>query len=99
MADVLVLPSAAPLVHRVAEGDAPVGIGESERASGAEMSESARVRTEPALGHHELEPEPEARGALQDDVVAVHLLFARAGDGLRREHADSVELTVAGSAE
>src|SRR5438309_617894 len=30
MADVLVLPSATPLIHRVAEGHARVGIGESE---------------------------------------------------------------------
>jgi len=48
VADVLVLPSAPPLVHRVAERDARVGIGESERAPGAEVSEGTRVRAEPA---------------------------------------------------
>ena len=64
MTNVLVLPSAAPLIHGVGEGDPCVGIGESERAAGAKVAERARVGTERALGHRELEPEPEARGAL-----------------------------------
>lgn len=49
MTNVSVLPAAAPLVHRVAEGDARVGIGEPERAAGTEVPERARVGTERAL--------------------------------------------------
>src|SRR5690242_19058617 len=65
MADVRVLPSAPGLVHRVAEGDARVGVGEPERAAGPEMSERARVRAEPPLGHRELKAEAEACRALE----------------------------------
>jgi len=54
------------------------------------------ARTEPALGHRELKAETEARRALEHDVVAVHLLHARARDDLRGEHVDAVELAVAG---
>ena len=86
MAHVLVLPSTPPLIHRISESDARIRIGESERAAGAEVSEGPRARTEPALGHGELEPEPEPCRSLQHDVVAVHVLRARERDDLRREH-------------
>src|SRR5215813_5622709 len=42
VADVLVLPPASALVHRVAERQPGVGIGEPERAAGAEVPEGAR---------------------------------------------------------
>src|SRR6266576_3174834 len=86
LAHVLVLPAGAPLVHDVAEGHVRVRVGEPERAAGAEVTERAPVRSERALGHRELEAEPEARGPLQYDVLSVHLRLARAGDGLPREH-------------
>src|SRR5690348_18300283 len=96
MADVRVLPSAPELVHRVAEGDARVGVGEPERAAGPEMSERARVRAEPPLGHRELKAEAEACRALEHEIVAVHLLRARAGDGPGGEHGDAVDRPVTG---
>src|SRR5262249_34386852 len=94
-AAVLVLPPASPLVHRVAERHPGVGIGEPERAAGAEVPEGARARAERALGHRELEPEAEARGAPQHEVLAMHWPGAGARDGLRRQHAQAVEHAVA----
>jgi hypothetical protein len=35
MADVLVLPAAAPLIHRITEGDPRIRIREAERAAGS----------------------------------------------------------------
>src|SRR6185369_17979062 len=96
MADVRVLPAAPRLVHRVAESDTRVGVSEPERAAGPEMSERARVRAKPPLGHRELKAQAEARWALEHEIVAVHLLCARARDGLGGEHGDTVNRPVTG---
>ena len=77
MAHVLVLPALPALVHGVGEGDVSIGIGEPERAAGAEVAEGARVRPEGALPHGELESEPEARRPLEDEILPVHLLGNR----------------------
>ena len=65
MAHVLVLPPGAALIHGIAEGNPRVGIGEAERAAGAEMTEGARARPQAPLGLRELKAETEACGPLQ----------------------------------
>ena len=96
VADVLVLPAGAPLVHGIAEGEPRVGIGKPQRAAGTEVPERTRARAQASLGHGELESEPEARGALQDHILGVHLLRDRHRDDLAGEDVHAVELAVAG---
>src|SRR2546428_10314565 len=95
MADVLVLPAGASLVHGVAEGHARVGVGEAQRAAGAEVAERARAGAERPLGHRELEAQSEARGTLQDEVLAVDLWLAGACDRLRCLDVNAVQPGVA----
>src|SRR5712692_6041529 len=90
VAHVLVLPPTAALVHGVAERDSRIGIREAQRPAGAEVPERARARAETPLGLRELEPESEARGALQHRVLAVHLLVDRLRDDRRREDATAI---------
>src|SRR4029450_7262510 len=70
MANVLVLPAATPLVHRGPERAGGLGIGDPQRAAGAEVTERARAGTERTLGHRQLESESEPGGALQTGAAA-----------------------------
>src|SRR3954469_19359681 len=60
------LPSRNDVVHHIAEGHTCVGIGEAERATGAEVTKASRVGTERAVGPRWLEAEAER------DVLAEH---------------------------
>ena len=96
MADVLVLPAAAPLIHGVAERHTRIGIGEPERAAGAEVAERAGLGPSRRSAIVSWNPSPKRVGRCSTISSAVHLLLDRPRDDLRGEHVDAVQLSVTG---
>ena len=85
------LPAGDHVVHHVAERDPGVGVGEAERAAGAEVPEAPGVGTErPARGGR-LEPEPERDLLAEDRAVPRGLRRGGVGEQLGRQQAAGLE--------
>jgi hypothetical protein len=79
------------VVHRVAEGDATLRIGEGERPSSAVVTEGARPAHGVVLGG-QLVPRAEPARCHQHLIHPGRLLLSRRRDGLRAEQPHAVHL-------